>query len=234
MLISLILCKSILGRETICQSVASMKMLSKVLINAVLVDNHHCTCTLYAYLNKPLLAVSFLQAFAVCCCLFMVYKALKWSTSNIDSLLKQQQQVSSYIIRLGLSYISDCTVDDLQMAKINLYRNFRSFMIMWAVVGVIGIAAVVFLTEETWIRALALEIPELVIISGVLVLFRLRSFARYRGIKLKARESDYTVLYGPAGGRSRWPTVYLGEEISKDGSRSSDEESVGCQVETVV
>lgn len=194
--------------------------------------------TLFFGLLGSLLCVEYIHeyflAFAVCCCLFMLYKALKWATSNIDSLLKQRQQMSSYILRLGLSYVSECTVGDLLLAKINMYRKFRSFVIMWAVVSVIGIAAVLFLTEHTWIRALAIEVPEVVIVSGVLILFRLRSFEWYRSIKLKVPESDYTVVYGPAGRKSHYPVVYLAEKVVQGDSRLSNEETDSCQVETVV
>jgi hypothetical protein len=105
---------------------------------------------------------------------------------------------------------------------------------MWAVVSVIGIAAVLFLTEHTWIRALAIEVPEVVIVSGVLILFRLRSFEWYRSIKLKVPESDYTVVYGPAGRKSHYPVVYLAEKVVQGDSRLSNEETDSRQVETVV
>lgn len=159
----------------------------------------------------------------------MLYKALKWATGNIDLLIKQRRQISSYINRLGLSYVSQCTVDDLLMAKSHLFRQYRSFTIIWSVISVLSITAVLFLTEETWIRALVVETPEVVIVPGILILFRLRNFAWYRTIKLKAPESNYTIIYGPVNEEGYSQMVYLAEDTetlsvsTKESSRSSDE-----------
>ena len=150
----------------------------------------------------------------------MLYKTLKWATSNVDSLVKQQRQISSYVVRLGLTYITEYTVDDLLFAKTRLYRRYRTFCISWAVASVLGITAVLFLTEETWLRILSVEVPEAVIISGILVLFRLQCFEPYQNIKLKAPETNFIVILGPATDDD-YRAVYMAEETCHIGSRKN-------------
>ena len=67
-----------------------------------------------------------LQAFSVCCVVFMMYKTLKWSSHNIELLRRRRRKIRRFISRHNLRYQGK-----MIFARMNCYFDFLCVFFMF-------------------------------------------------------------------------------------------------------
>ena len=138
-----------------------------------------------------------LQAFSVCCVVFMMYKTLKWSSHNIELLRRRRRKIRRFIARHNLRYKGSVTIDIQLCQKLNIYHRFRIICASFSMVYAIARTLATFLQEYSYIRALTFELPELLVYLAIGFLFRLRNFEPYENIELVPPRENVVVFELP-------------------------------------
>ena len=152
----------------------------------------------------------------MCCCVFVIYKSLRWSTKNVNNLVRQKRYAENWVKQLDLKFLSSLTVQDQISAKIHLYKSFRCVVVIWAGLSAFAICVVIFVTQLVWIRSLIMEVSQFVMSLSVVLFFRLQDFSPYKSIRVETPLNDYVALIGPLNSSTGLPAVYLAEEEDKN------------------
>ena len=141
---------------------------------------------------------SFFQAFSVCCVVFMMYKTLKWCSYNIELLRRRRRKIRRLISRNNLHYKEGGATIDMQLQqKLQIFMHFRIVCATFSMVYAIAETLATFLTEFTFIQALTIEIPELLVYISIGFIFRLRNFEPYENIELVPPKENVVVFELP-------------------------------------
>ncbi|XP_078587317.1 uncharacterized protein LOC144868683 [Branchiostoma floridae x Branchiostoma japonicum] len=140
---------------------------------------------------------NYFLAFAVCCVVFVMYRALKWCSYNMEVLRRRQAKTFNYIRRLNLEYKTEITLHDQIHKKFELYNNFRmvsaAFSMLYAIVVTLG----TFLSEFTWVQVLTFEVPELLVYLAIGIIFRLQDFGKYDNVEMISHQENYAAVVLP-------------------------------------
>lgn len=160
------------------------------------------------------------QAFAVCSIVFVIYRALKWCSFNLDVLNKQLLAVHQLVIQKEVKF-KDLGFEDQLIEKRDIYIKLRMVIAMYTMVFAIITTMSTFLSEYMYVKTLSFEIPEFLVYASVGYIFKLGDFSRFENIEVMVPQENSVIIFLPHPDQ-KWPKrqkLVLGmplEDVSVD------------------
>ena len=130
----------------------------------------------------------------MCSIVFVIYRALKWCSYNLDYLTQQLLRSLRTAAEKRLRFRGVSLAQQLT-AKRDIFVRLRLVCAVYTIVFAVTVTMSTFLTEYAWARALAGELPEVVAFAALGLIFRLRDFGPYERIEvIHPKESSVLVL----------------------------------------
>lgn len=136
------------------------------------------------------------QAFAVCSIVFVIYRALKWCSFNLDILNKQLLAVHQLVIQKELKF-QDLGFEDQLIEKRDIYIKLRMVIAMYTMVFAIITTMSTFLSEYMYVKVLSFEIPEFLVYASVGYIFKLGDFSRFENIEVVVPQENSVIIFLP-------------------------------------
>ncbi|PIK55457.1 hypothetical protein BSL78_07617 [Apostichopus japonicus] len=163
---------------------------------------------------------SYFMAFAVCSIVFVIYRALKWCSFNLDVLNKQLLAVHQLVIQKEVKF-KDLGFEDQLIEKRDIYIKLRMVIAMYTMVFAIITTMSTFLSEYMYVKTLSFEIPEFLVYASVGYIFKLGDFSRFENIEVMVPQENSVIIFLPHPDQ-KWPKrqkLVLGrplEDVSVD------------------
>ena len=151
----------------------------------------------HKYKNLMTSVISFLQAFAVCSIVFVIYRALKWCSYNIELINKHILYIQAMTQQKGIRFRDGFGFKEQLMKKRDIYIRLRLVCAVYTMVFAIVTTMATFLTEYAWVRELTFEVPEVLVFTALGITFRLRDFRRYENIEIIVPREKSVVMFLP-------------------------------------
>ncbi|XP_022097771.1 uncharacterized protein LOC110983113 [Acanthaster planci] len=137
---------------------------------------------------------NYFMAFAVCSIVFVIYRALKWCTYNLDYLTQQVLRSLHTAAEKRLRFRGVSIAKQLT-EKRNIFVRLRLVCAIYTIVFAVTVTMSTFLTEYAWARTLAAELPEVAAFAALGLIFRLRDFGPFERIEvIQPKESSVLML----------------------------------------
>ncbi|KAJ8025473.1 hypothetical protein HOLleu_33041 [Holothuria leucospilota] len=146
---------------------------------------------------------SYFMAFAVCSIVFVIYRALKWCSFNLDVLNKQLLAVHQMVIQKEVKF-KDLGFEDQLVEKRDIYIKLRMVIAMYTMVFAIITTMSTFLSEYMYVKTLSFEIPELLVYASIGYIFKLGDFSRFENIEVVIPQENSVVIFLPYPNEN-WP-----------------------------
>ncbi|XP_038071241.1 uncharacterized protein LOC119740113 [Patiria miniata] len=168
---------------------------------------------------------NYFMAFAVCSIIFVIYRALKWCSYNLDYLTRQLLRSMRYIQEKRLRFRGVSILKQLA-EKRNIFVRLRLVCAIYTIVFAVVVTMSTFLTEYAWARTLASELPEIAVFTSLGLIFRLRDFGPFENIEVIQPKENAVIVLLPFPSR-RWPwqqKIALGEPTESSTDYSDDDD----------
>ncbi|XP_072177539.1 uncharacterized protein [Diadema setosum] len=140
---------------------------------------------------------SYFMAFAVCSIVFVIYRALKWCSYNVE-LINRQMLITTTIMRQkeitfrdGMGFKEQC------IKKRDIFLRLRLVCAVYTMVFAIVTTMATFLSEYAWVREITFEVPEILVFTALGIIFRLRDFSAYENIEIIIPQEKSSVMFLP-------------------------------------
>ncbi len=139
----------------------------------------------------------------MCSIVFVIYRALKWCSCNLDSLHRQLIMTTQFIMQKEVKF-TDISLLTQLMQKRLIYLRLRLVCAVFTMVFAVVATMSTFLAEFEWVETLAYEIPELIVYFCLGMIFRLRDFGPYENIEV-ITPKERSVIFMLPHPDVRWP-----------------------------